>query len=678
MEIKRKYLLLLKEENIKYANVAYRKIIKSEVTVTAQHGNVAFEVLCTSEQSEQLFNLGSFISKTASFFSTEKQDNLSMGQKSVIAIWNTKFDEKRKERKKDKSKTGLPWQSDKQNEPAPDMPYDILRIQKEIDIEIKTRKIDKTKLKQGIIIDPNKWLPSDFLKLNKFFSDQFKNEKLGYKATLVYYHILPEYRVILLSPELLDILRHIFSKIDKEDGCWQMHGKNSVGVVFVESSRNRGPKFNSSTRNEITNEIISGLSWLVTQHPSNNLSWVYDFQFVNIDVANQANQAALSSSFDKYWREPAMGEVVFEGHNYNPTDDDIDKYKGDMRVHHESEHAIAIFVTPFGTSWHAYSSGKRFIVLSEHGNDWGGGWGQDELNITTAHEMCHKYGAADEYGGNGTPCSSCGGEHGCDNIPNGNCEKCAKTGEGCIMKDHELNLCQYTRGQIGWSDIFVELFTADELWAGTDDDVSLDIGTRTFNLDVPNHNDRERDNREGYALWAGGNLSKADIKRILFRKSEDGFSGGWKLKKFVVRHNGVIICNQTPNVWLEDDNRALLGCVFDNAFVNTLKVEIKTADVLWAGTDDDVTLMLAGRSWSLDNSGNDFERGDTNTFILDPQTNFKVSDITTITIEKSSDGFSGGWKLEGVKLTVNGLIIYNRQNINRWLEDDNLIFTDAV
>ena len=58
------------------------------------------------------------------------------------------------------------------------------------------------------------------------------------------------------------------------------------------------------------------------------------------------------------------------------------------------------------------------------------------------------------------------------------------------MSDNGHRLCSYTRGQIGWSDLFVELRTADEVWAGTDDDVWIDIGDHAFTLDNTDIDDR--------------------------------------------------------------------------------------------------------------------------------------------------------------------------------------------
>ena len=49
-----------------------------------------------------------------------------------------------------------------------------------------------------------------------------------------------------------------------------------------------------------------------------------------------------------------------------------------------------------------------------------------------------------------------------------------------------------------------------------------------------------------------------------------------------------------------------------------------------------------------------------------------------MTLSKSADGFAGGWKLKGLEIIVNGTAVYNKQGINRWLEDDSRTWTDSV
>ena len=65
-------------------------------------------------------------------------------------------------------------------------------------------------------------------------------------------------------------------------------------------------------------------------------------------------------------------------------------------------------------------------------------------------------------------------------------------------------------------------------------------------------------------------------------------------------------------------------------------------------------------------------------WILDPGIGLYESDIHSVRIHKSSDGFAGGWKLKGVRVVVNGHEIYNKQSINKWLEDNDRTWTDTI
>jgi hypothetical protein len=115
----------------------------------------------------------------------------------------------------------------------------------------------------------------------------------------------------------------------------------------------------------------------------------------------------------------------------------------------------------------------------------------------------------------------------------------------------------------------------------------------------------------------------------------------------------------------------------------SLTVEITTADVRWAGTDNDVHLVLIvaseenieSRDWKLDTPDDDFERGDTNVFRLTTQLPKEVCQIQLIKIWKSKDHWydAGGWKLGGIRIYYNdnpSLVVYENSHIDKWLEDD--------
>ncbi|MGE0079499.1 MAG: PLAT/LH2 domain-containing protein [Bacteroidales bacterium] len=674
-ERKFNYLLVLQHPSADSAKNACALAQSLNVCVTSQIDDRAIEIFATQPQAERLFAQGLFSHYTRRGFAAEHIKDFDPELISIAQTWNTKFSASYLKLKKDYSKQGLKWQNKDSKEP---LPYSIVEPHMLLEEIRRQKKINEKKLKPCIKIEVDKVGVKEIEVIREFFNKTLKDEYWADQILGVFYRSSNDFRPYFLDPDalllILDIVRDL--QLANEPTCLKMSGRNSVGIVFVESSQRNGPTFSNADKATIENEIRSGLSFLAGEHPAGNLVWVYNVQHVKIDVANKPNIDSGNSSYDTYWRFPAIGAVSFQGHTFTANEAGVDDYRDAMRAHHDTQHATVIFVSAFGMYWAAYSSGRRFIAMGPHGDNWAH-WGINNVNAIAAHETCHQFGATDEYVGSGTPCNSCGGVYGCKRIPNGNCGTCAAPQERCLMDGNDLHLCQYTKGQIGWCDIFVELWTDDSAYSGTDDNVRLDIGYRTFNLDTA-HNDRERGNREGYALWAGGNLSRDSIKRILIRKSSDGAAGGWKLKRIKVYHDGEIICDQTPHVWLQDRKCWYLACTFDNTLVNTLNLTVATADVAWAGTDDDVTLRLAGRSWEVDSDANDFERNSTRSYELDPQTSFRVSDIHSITIHKSRDGAAGGWKLKGLKLKVNGNTIYDNQSINQWLEDNDRTFSDEI
>ncbi len=110
--------------------------------------------------------------------------------------------------------------------------------------------------------------------------------------------------------------------------------------------------------------------------------------------------------------------------------------------------------------------------------------------------------------------------------------------------------------------------------------------------------------------------------------------------------------------------------------VRDIRVQIRTGDVRFAGTDDDVYLRIDGsRRFALDKRlYDDFERGDLDTYSVPIDDaiadHLSVGEIERIQIEKSRDGAAGGWRLGGVRVWVNGRLVVADDRVNRWLEDD--------
>lgn len=659
---RKKYILFLSQNNEESRRLAVRYLRDIGIRILNCHGNIAMVVDAKEDQIEVAQKSPYFLGLYSKHIQKVHFEKLTREQIKIAELWNFSLSEEYKETKKDYSQINKKWTDDEKEQPVPFSVYDPDFFKEKLLKHLGISEKELIKRSKGKNL--KRISGKTFIEFERNLADKYKNQTIAYHLTRIAYHLDPIYYE-LLERLPKDFLKNFFQLAPEEPSCWKLENEISVGVVFVESSKSGGPKFSSSERSTIMSRIVDGLDWLAAEAPvAAHLTWVYDWQYVEIDVANGNN-----SSNEPYWRNPGMGKVNYNGNTYSQDMVGVANYREDMRTNNLSAHAAVIFVTPYGNSWHAYASSGR-ITLAKR-NNWGN-WGINTLDMITAHEMLHLFGAADEYTGSGTPCSSCGSLHGCFQIPNGNCGSCASPQLDCVMDANSRKICSYTQGQIGWADLFVELRTSNDLWSGTDDDVWLDIGDRTFYLDTINHNDRERGNIEGYALNYTG-VTKNDIKRVGIRKSSDGFAGGWKLARVRLWCRGELICDANVNKWLEDDQRWWVcgNCGSSSEIINMLKIKVTTADVAWAGTDDNVKIYLGGRSWNLDNTGrDDFERGRTDTFELDPGPNLYKSMISSIRIHKSPDGIAGGWKLKGLKIYVNGNMIYNKQNINKWLEDN--------
>lgn len=106
----------------------------------------------------------------------------------------------------------------------------------------------------------------------------------------------------------------------------------------------------------------------------------------------------------------------------------------------------------------------------------------------------------------------------------------------------------------------VRIETGDRRWAGTDDDVHLNIGRHRFSLDKRLYDDFERDDDDTYAVAIGdatrNRLTIGDISRVSIEKSKDGIAGGWFLHGVTLTVNGqTFMRNRRIDRWLEKSTR---------------------------------------------------------------------------------------------------------------------------
>lgn len=116
----------------------------------------------------------------------------------------------------------------------------------------------------------------------------------------------------------------------------------------------------------------------------------------------------------------------------------------------------------------------------------------------------------------------------------------------------------------------------------------------------------------------------------------------------------------------------------DAQVITELTVDIKTGDLLFAGTDDAIHLYIAGHDLLLDNpERNDFERDNTDRFELSiPGRGLDLDwlrQIGTLSVIKTEDSFfGGGWRFEGITIWGHddSTPLYENPNVDVWLDGD--------
>jgi hypothetical protein len=109
--------------------------------------------------------------------------------------------------------------------------------------------------------------------------------------------------------------------------------------------------------------------------------------------------------------------------------------------------------------------------------------------------------------------------------------------------------------------------------------------------------------------------------------------------------------------------------------ITQLTIEIKTGDLRFAGTDDDIHVEIAGLQLPLDNPDkDDFERNNTDTFVIAiPGRGLDLAwlrELGTLAVVKTEDSFwGGGWRFQGIRIFGDGPTpIYSNDAVNRWLD----------
>lgn len=208
----------------------------------------------------------------------------------------------------------------------------------------------------------------------------------------------------------------------------------AIGIIVVSGSNEL--RIENDEVKLIVSEVMEALEFLSTSEPRAKLSFEYDLQVVPVTAA--PGKTTDYESSESPWRDEALGVMGFSANRQGSLE-----YVENLRMDRKTKWSYVVFFTKYPLKHFAYADGEKIVMSYYNGR-----WKPEFINKVFAHETCHIFGAADEYGN-----CSCTSTHGYLGIPNTNCINCASNQEECLMSNNNLSLCQWTREQIGWNNI---------------------------------------------------------------------------------------------------------------------------------------------------------------------------------------------------------------------------------
>ncbi|GAB4423997.1 MAG: hypothetical protein Kow0031_02780 [Anaerolineae bacterium] len=272
---------------------------------------------------------------------------------------------------------------------------------------------------------------------------------------------------VLLPPDAPDPLTTASAPTSYQTSEY-LYGSVQVDLFLPESNGSfdsSSETWSTTRRNQVVSEVTAGLTWwaaTATQggHPGANLSFnitTYDPFNAYSTVNTRYEPIRRPSSDDDLWIEEILGHLGYTGSAFSAAR----SFAHDRRTSLGRKWALLIFVADSandsdgaftdGRFGYAYLNGPYMVMTYD--ND---GWGINQMDIVTAHETAHIFGALDEYASSGCTPSQRGGYL---NVANTNCENGVAT-QDSIMRSASSQQIAYSdhlastpvRGMVGWRD----------------------------------------------------------------------------------------------------------------------------------------------------------------------------------------------------------------------------------
>ncbi len=262
-------------------------------------------------------------------------------------------------------------------------------------------------------------------------------------------------------------------------------GKVAVSVIIAESDGSIDPDTQTWTAAEISQvhqEVIDGVTWWAAREAQADLTFAFDFYDAQ---PTGYEPTAHPSDFDD-WRVEILNDL-----GYSETDSVAGTFhlNRDAREAHNAKWAFTVWVVKGNTfsdgGWaYSYLTGPYIQMTSNNA-----GYTLSNMDMVTAHEMGHIFGARDQYAG----VETCGTSSGYYEQPTWNIEGSAcDQGQSDIMRDPWNAypgglLTTWTAAQVGWLDAntngVIDAIDDDATWSNLIS-VTVEIGQSTDALSL--------------------------------------------------------------------------------------------------------------------------------------------------------------------------------------------------
>lgn len=218
-------------------------------------------------------------------------------------------------------------------------------------------------------------------------------------------------------------------------------GSVAVGIIIVS-----GPDEADFSKNEIQTclyQTMRGLDSMSMLCPEANVTYTYDIKFPEINI-EPWNECDDHQKCEADWETPSLQQLGYA----SLKNGGIKKYNNDLKQTYKTDNSFTLFFSKYKYEPHyfAYASQGRIVMYYQYQQ-----YGPDRFYQVISHEMCHLFGADDEYKGGSDGCDKSGQYK----VPNYNAEDCEDSfNDTCLMRRPSpsgVKICQWTRGQIGWN-----------------------------------------------------------------------------------------------------------------------------------------------------------------------------------------------------------------------------------